>query len=326
MHSLQSLEYLHGSMYRLKKGERKMTIDYTNNIINRAYVELDDQRWMLKPHPGEVCNKIGLGWNTALELCDRGWLSFNPEEKTELEEADEVELRFVGTLAACGMDEKQLGMLLKGLRQPYRYRIEKMCFDWVDRVWRLFPEKLGFDEVQDFINTLQRDGKVDQLRDLYQQISYAMDSYQENYRKKIIAGIAKSECKKISRKVIEIFEGMTEGMQSGDDSSLKSIWDEICVQVKGEESVFWNFYLDILRTQIHYEVENLDITIQQAIWLQTNEGIDSEIDNVGNEMEKFCKDDITDYIEKIVLSEAADWTNEGIEKYLEGEYDDPNIG
>ena len=300
-----------------------MTIDYTNNIINRAYVELDDQRWTAKPHPREVCKKIGLDWNTALELFDRGWLSFNPEEKTELEEADEVELRFVGSLAAGGMDDRQLRMLLDGLRQPYRYRIEKMCFDWFDRVWRLFPESLGFDEVQDFIDTLQRDGKVDRLRDLYQQISYILDSYQENYRKKIIAGIAKVECKKISSRVVEIFEGMTEGMQSGDDSPLKSLWDEICVQVQGEESVFWSVYLDMLRVQIQYEVENLDTEIQHAIWLQTDKGIDSEIDHVGDEMERFCEDDIKDYIERIVLSAAADWTNEGIEKYLAGEYDDP---
>lgn len=300
-----------------------MTIDDTNEDINQAYIGADRQERLFTKNPREVCSEIGLRWPDALRLYDRGWLSFDLEAKTELEEGDEVELRFVGSLAACGMDDRQRRMLFDGLRYPYRYKIDKMYFDWVAKKWRFLPGSLALDEVKDIIDDLQRDGEVDKLRDLYEQVSYALDSFQENYRKKIIAGIAKAECKKISSRVVEIFEGMTEGMQSGDDSPLKSLWDEICVQVQGEESVFWSVYLDMLRVQIQSEVENLDTEIQHAIWLQTDKGIDSEIDHVGNEMERFCEDDIKDYIERIVLSAAADWTNEGIEKYLESEYDDP---
>ena len=41
----------------------------------------------------------------------------------------------------------------------------------------------------------------------------------------------------LTRRVIAVLQGMTDHLNSGEDSRLKSVWDEICVQVQGEESV-----------------------------------------------------------------------------------------
>lgn len=300
-----------------------MTDDRINEDISQAYIGPDRQGRSFNKNPREVCKEIGLTWHTALELCDRGWLSFDLERKPELEGHEEAELRFVGSIVACGIHESQLGMFLSDLRRPYRYRIERMYFDWLARKWQLLPTIPVLAEIEDIIDALQREGEVDVLRSLYEQIAEALDINHVDYRKKIIAGIAKSECKRISGSIIDDFERMTEGMSSGDDSPLNSIWDEICVQVQGEQSVIWGAYLEMIRVAIHFEVKKLDAEIQQAIWLQTDEGIDSEIDNVGNEAATFCEDDIKSYLQKIVLSAAADWTSEGIEKYLTKEYDDP---
>jgi len=115
---------------------------------------------------------------------------------------------------------------------------------------------------------------------------------------------------------------MTEGMQSGDDSPLKNVWDEICVQVQGEESIMFDAYLDTIRSFIQDEVKKLDIQTKQVIWLQTNEGIDWEEDNSNQDSPIYCEDDIAEYIlQRFVLPEAANWNNKRIEKYLEREFD-----
>lgn len=141
-----------------------------------------------------------------------------------------------------------------------------------------------------------------------------------NYRDKIIEDIAEGLCKKISRKIIRNLQKMTEGMQSGDDTPLKNIWDEICVQAQGEESVMWYAYLDMIRLFIHDEIEKLDGKMKQVIWLQTDEGIDWEEDKENQDAPVYREDDIAEYILRFVLSTAANWTNKRIEKYFEREY------
>jgi len=136
-------------------------------------------------------------------------------------------------------------------------------------------------------------------------------------RDRIISHIADRECERMSRKVIRILQRMTEGMQSGDDSGLRNVWDEVCVQVQGQESVMWDVYLDTISGIIAGYLSGLDDAVKQAIWLQTNNGMDWE----PSEEEKdtpYSEEDIADYIlTDYLLSSAANWTNDRIEKYNE---------
>ena len=148
-----------------------------------------------------------------------------------------------------------------------------------------------------------------------------------NYQEEIISDLARRACNTLSRKVIRSLRKMTDCMQSGDDTFLKNIWDEICVQVQGEESVMWEDYMDIIESLILGEVAGLDAATEQAIWLQTEEGIDWSLDTENREVSEdqkvpiFCED-IAHYILKdFVLSDAANFTNKRIEKYLEREFD-----
>ena len=140
------------------------------------------------------------------------------------------------------------------------------------------------------------------------------------YLKNIISEIAESECNRICRKTIRSLQKMTEGMQSGDDSGLKNIWDEICVQVQSQYSFFWDAYLETINITIAYDVEQLDTPLKRAIWLQTQSGMDwtSEEENPDSVPIGECVDwDITDYIlNAFVLKTATDWKNKRIEKYL----------
>ncbi len=148
-----------------------------------------------------------------------------------------------------------------------------------------------------------------------------------NYRDKIISDLAEAACKRLSRKVIGSLTKMTDGMQSEDDTPLKNIWDEICVQVQDEQAGMWDHYLDTIQPIILGEVVELDAATKQAIWLQTDEGIDWQLDNEDQDGQEDRKvpivcEDITQYIlDGFVLSAAETWTNTSIEKFLEREVD-----
>jgi len=107
---------------------------------------------------------------------------------------------------------------------------------------------------------------------------------------------------------------MTDGMQSGEDTQLKNVWDEVCVQVQGHESVFWEeAYIPTIRNFIVQRLERENSHTKQAIWLQTDEGMEQSDDEAVDAV--VDEDVIVDYIlSSYVLSAAADWTNSRIEK------------
>lgn len=142
-----------------------------------------------------------------------------------------------------------------------------------------------------------------------------------DYKDKILEKVADKACNKISTKVIRNLQKMTDCMLSGDDSSLRNIWDEICVQVQGEESFYWDTYLDTVSSLILKEISSLDEEIKQAIWFQTEEGLYWEDDEEDQE-DIFDEDQISEHILKeYILSAAGNWTNQRIEKYLDRDYD-----
>lgn len=110
---------------------------------------------------------------------------------------------------------------------------------------------------------------------------------------------------------------MTNGMQSGDDTTLKNLWDEICVQAQDQDSVMWDAYSDTIHSLVLEEVAKLDTATKQAIWLQTDAGIDWSVDNEDHEIPTNSEDIAQYTLDTFVLAAAGNWTNKRIEKYLE---------
>ena len=111
----------------------------------------------------------------------------------------------------------------------------------------------------------------------------------------IISRIADRECQRISRKVVRSLQRMTEGMQSGDDSGLRNVWDEVCVQVQDQETEMWDVYLETIRSMATGHLADLDDAEKQAIWLQTNPDMESE--SIDEDKDLDCsEDDIVDYM------------------------------
>lgn len=137
---------------------------------------------------------------------------------------------------------------------------------------------------------------------------------------------------KVVRKVIRELQKCKRNsgmMQSEADSGLDNLWDEICVQVQGEYSAFWNLYEDNIFTVIINVLEaSCSISEMQMLWLQTD-SFDAwsdcefeEEDELANYFDEnnlpveYSSDDVAAYILNKVLGEAADYHNRRIEKYL----------
>lgn len=55
---------------------------------------------------------------------------------------------------------------------------------------------------------------------------------------------------------------------SGDDSGLRTIWEEFCVQVQGEESFFWDFDVETVKLAIAGALVNVRRLEMIAMWLE----------------------------------------------------------
>lgn len=109
-------------------------------------------------------------------------------------------------------------------------------------------------------------------------------------------------------------------MLSGDDSSLRNIWDEICAQKQGEESFYWSAYQETINQILLYEVNQLDHASLLALWAQTDDGFDWLYDHHAddNGLEKVAVDidTVVTYLNLHLLQEAADENNERVQRYL----------
>jgi len=146
-----------------------------------------------------------------------------------------------------------------------------------------------------------------------------------SYKDDIIDYYAEKACKRISQKIIRKLQKMTEGMLTGDDSPLKNIWEEVCVQVQWEEFTVWDLYLYTIKDIIIRELEDVDVNEKEAIWLQTEEGrdwlYDEEKDFERNQI-PFCTEEIVIHIlNQYILASAVNWHNKRIEIYLESSYE-----
>jgi hypothetical protein len=58
------------------------------------------------------------------------------------------------------------------------------------------------------------------------------------------------------------------------DSGLRTVWEEFCVQVKGEQSVDWELFEDTVKECISGTLLSLTHLQQVALWMQSDAAID----------------------------------------------------
>ena len=136
---------------------------------------------------------------------------------------------------------------------------------------------------------------------------------------RIVRRLAEQVCQRVTRRVIRALREIVDGLQSGDDSSLANVWEEICVQVQGEQSVLWGAYDVTVRQIVSTEVTALPEHERDAVWLQTPEGEEWDAEEEDERTKSpVTGDNIIDYLTNdYVYSAAANWSNPRIRKYLE---------
>lgn len=134
----------------------------------------------------------------------------------------------------------------------------------------------------------------------------------------IVRDVADAAARKITRRVIRDLQQMPAEL-SGDHPGLRSVWDEVCAQVQFEQSFDWEAYDQTICGMISGHSEELPRYELEAIWLQTNPGIDwSCEESDGVVRSPVVLSDIERYVaNEYVYDEAGRWSNARIREYIE---------
>jgi hypothetical protein len=134
----------------------------------------------------------------------------------------------------------------------------------------------------------------------------------------IVRAVADQTAKRIVRKAIAALQQMEDTM-SGDDSGLKTTWDEICVQVQDEQSFHWDAYDATARSILSGYIAELPKHERDALWLQTDAGNDWECEEPDDRDAYPVDDDhIVDYLaNEYLYDEAGRWTNARIRAFFD---------
>ena len=138
----------------------------------------------------------------------------------------------------------------------------------------------------------------------------------------IVSGFAADVARRLARQAITRLRGMKDSLLAGEDSGLESAWDEICVQVQGEESYVWDAYTDIISSLLAQQLRQLPKYQQEAIWLQSEEGEDwSQSGEDEREPDPVIEDESVGYLlTEHVLAAASSWTNARIRRFLDSQW------
>lgn len=139
----------------------------------------------------------------------------------------------------------------------------------------------------------------------------------------IVRAVAAAAADRLAKRAVKHLQQIRTTL-SGDDSELKSVWDEICTQAQGEESFFWEAYEEQMLATVTALIGDLPLHEREAIWFQSAEGVewlfhketcDDRFDPTCYPM---CDDDVVKYVvNDHVLSAARRWSNPRIRACLD---------
>lgn len=135
----------------------------------------------------------------------------------------------------------------------------------------------------------------------------------------------------LRKQVMQTVTGELKAMEpsglAGDDASLKSVWEEICAQVQGEESPEWHAYIQTIESTIEIVIETLQPEENCALWLYTDAGdrwIDENLPSTASQIDSpiFNLTNIVSELTIQLLSSASDYESRSLSRFLNGnDYD-----
>lgn len=105
------------------------------------------------------------------------------------------------------------------------------------------------------------------------------------------------------------------------DSGLRNVWEEIVVQVRGEQTPFWDAYEAAMRDAVLSALASLCAADRNALWLKTDAGWDwrYDQDEESEEIKAPPVDDediVTYIIKERLIKMADDFSNPRVEEFL----------
>jgi len=140
----------------------------------------------------------------------------------------------------------------------------------------------------------------------------------ESEKQEIFDSISDYCINSLVRKVVYRIQRVPkDAMITGDDSVLKSFWEEVCVQVQDVKFDNWPLVEEFILGWSMDIFESLPPAMQELLSYQACDYYNKkyEINTIYTEL-------ASEFITAKVIEYAGDYTNERIEKYLESYYDD----
>ena len=137
---------------------------------------------------------------------------------------------------------------------------------------------------------------------------------------RIVMLLADRATESVGRKVVRRLQQLPNETTVDILPHLRTVWDEVCVQVQGEESLYWDAYLEQIEIFVYHEVACLPRLEREAIWMQTDPGSDWEFDETRLDNEPpVLEADVVQHVLSHLLTIAANWTNAAIRAQQEAD-------
>lgn len=115
----------------------------------------------------------------------------------------------------------------------------------------------------------------------------------------------------VNKVVYQIRRVPKEAMISGDDSGLKNMWDELCVQVQDEHFQNWNLLDDLIENICEDKYKELPDPILYAMSLKA-----CELNDVTFEPDTVSPELIVEMLKEKVYEYAMNYENRQIREYI----------
>ena len=151
-----------------------------------------DQLTLFPRKPRDVCQGMGLNWLAAQQLYKLELLSFDPMTVKVLNEGQEAELGFLGSLVIGGCDRGMIEYLIKDLKKPYQYRLDRIFYHWLSQQWQTFPEiedpeeSNGEDSFSNWVDVLIENEDKEQLLSIKETIEEAIIKIKSGDERKLL--------------------------------------------------------------------------------------------------------------------------------------------
>lgn len=136
--------------------------------------------------------------------------------------------------------------------------------------------------------------------------------------KSIVSAWAELLTQTAVRDAIDYLQALCDELAS-DDYQL-TVWDSVCIQVRGQHTPFWGAYKDLVDNFLYGHLESLGADEKLALWAQTEEGCDWVEDHYADEDGRTTAplDDsgILGYLRAAVLATADQYESEVINRSL----------